>query len=88
MSDGKSGFLTPPEEFIHVHVGYNISMVYCQEKIVGHGIRELQLSYFLRFLLNGSLSPETSAHFNRLFETSSSPRATASNGQSKQCRIL
>ena len=28
--------------------------------------------------MNGSLIPGTSAHFNRLFETSSSPRVTAS----------
>ena len=84
MSDGKSGFLTPPEEFIQVHVGHNVSIVCCQEKIIRHGICEFHLSYFQRFLLNGSLIPETYAHFNRLFETSSSPRATASNGQSKQ----
>ena len=36
------------------------------------------LSYFLRLQLNGSLFPEKFAHFNLSFETSSSPRATAS----------
>ena len=46
MSDGKSGFLTPPEEFIQVHVGHNISIVCCQEKIIRHGICEFHLSYF------------------------------------------
>ena len=41
------------------------------------GICEFYLSYFSKVQLNGSLFPETSAHFNRLFETSSSSRATA-----------
>ena len=36
---------------------------------------EVRESYFKRFLLNGSLIFETSAHFSRLFEMSPSPNA-------------
>ena len=45
------------------------------------GTCEFHLSYFKKMLLKGSRIPKTPAHFNRLFETSSNPRAT----QSKQC---
>ena len=38
---------------------------------------EFHLSYFQSLFLNGSLIPETSKYFNQLFETSSSPCATA-----------
>ena len=48
------------------------------------GACEFHLSYFKKMLLKGSQIPETPVHFNRLFETSSSPRAT----QSKQCIVV
>ena len=48
------------------------------------GTCEFHLSYFKNMLLKGSRIPKTTAHFNRLFETSSNPRAT----QSKQCIVL
>ena len=43
-----------------------------------NGTKRISLKLFLEIVNKRSLIPETSAHFNRLFETSSSPRATAS----------
>ena len=50
-----------------------------EDEILGHlaGICEFHLSYFKRMSKNGSLIPGTSAHFNRLIELSSIPRATS-----------